>query len=159
MAEQRTFNPASQSAVLTCEDARQLGALYQQIRRSNTSNACLAACSSKRWKSSLEAKRTARNPREGEEQLSQYVTEIAKDLPFIPGTLGFSTMIMGSSLISPSASSQWKYTRGCGGASRLRQGTCRRARRPGRPIWPVVRGEAPQTGRLRVASPRPGRRG
>ena len=49
----------------------------------------------------IEAKRTARNPREGEEQLSQYVTEIAKDLPFIPGTLGFSTMIMGSSLSHP----------------------------------------------------------
>lgn len=32
----------------------------------------------------IEAKRTARNPREGEEQLSQYVTEIANDQPFIP---------------------------------------------------------------------------
>ena len=32
----------------------------------------------------IEAKRTARNPREGEEQLKQYVTEIANDQPFIP---------------------------------------------------------------------------
>ncbi len=32
----------------------------------------------------IEAKRTARNPREGEEQLRQYVTEIAKKQPFAP---------------------------------------------------------------------------
>src|SRR5713226_2858673 len=32
----------------------------------------------------VEAKRTARNPREGEEQLRQYVAEIARNQPFEP---------------------------------------------------------------------------
>jgi type I restriction enzyme R subunit len=37
----------------------------------------------------IEAKRTAREPREGEEQLRQYVTEIARNQPFAP--FGFMT--------------------------------------------------------------------
>jgi type I restriction enzyme R subunit len=37
----------------------------------------------------IEAKRTARNPREGEEQLRQYVNEIARKQPFAP--FGFMT--------------------------------------------------------------------
>lgn len=37
----------------------------------------------------VEAKRTARNPREGEEQLRQYITEIARKQPFAP--FGFMT--------------------------------------------------------------------
>src|SRR5262249_4147039 len=32
----------------------------------------------------MEAKRTARDPREGEEQLRNYVTEIARNQPFAP---------------------------------------------------------------------------
>lgn len=42
----------------------------------------------------VEAKRTCRNPRDGEEQLRHYVTEIAKHLAFAPFAPGVQRAVV-----------------------------------------------------------------